>query len=499
MAGVFISYRRQDSQSAAGRLGDELKEGLPEVGIFRDVETIEPGVDFVDAINHALNSCSVLLVVIGPRWSSIADADGRRRLDDPNDYTRLEVATALKREGVRVIPVLVEGATMPVSDDLPEELKPLARRNAIELTDKRWKYDVGELETTLRQVLGLQGQPASIPRSVHRAPWKWVAVAIGLLALVLGLYFGVDNQPPDRTVIMPDVIGMPVDEAMKLLAEAHLTGQPEERQSADMTPGHIESTRPQAQALLSPDSRVILYVATPAPMQMPRLVGRSLRDAELMLKEMRLRLAEPTFVQTESAEPKTVLEQSPPAETAVEPGQEVGLTVSAEMSKASVPNLNGMDLDRAVEMLLAHGLKPGRTVFEPRERQDDAVNHVHRQSPKAELKIERGGKVDLWLWGPTIRLPNVIGYEARKASRTLDSFGLRSRLKYAEIDNVKAGVVIGQSPEGETEQNEGALVVLTIAKARSAGSVTPAITLNPKTIEALKANKVLLKPVVPAR
>ncbi|MGC3981300.1 MAG: toll/interleukin-1 receptor domain-containing protein [Steroidobacteraceae bacterium] len=162
MQGVFISYRRLDSQSAAGRLADHLKKRLPNTPLFRDVETIEPGVDFVDAINRALQSCGVLLAVIGPRWISLTDANGRRRLDDPNDYTRLEIVTALQRSNVRVIPVLVEGAGMPRTEELPEDLQPLCRRNAIELTDRRWDYDVGQLEETLRKALNID--PAPNPR-----------------------------------------------------------------------------------------------------------------------------------------------------------------------------------------------------------------------------------------------------------------------------------------------------------------------------------------------
>lgn len=186
MPGVFISYRRQDSQSAAGRLADHLKEQL-RTPVFRDVETIEPGVDFVEAIEKALASCAVMLVVIGPRWMSATDASGRRRLDDPNDYTRLEAGTALKRN-VRVIPVLVEGAVMPDAHDLPEELKPLARRNAIELSDKRWEYDVAQLVETLHKVLGdvgLAGSPLQRVKQVLTEPERMsdeLAKSMGLPA-----------------------------------------------------------------------------------------------------------------------------------------------------------------------------------------------------------------------------------------------------------------------------------------------------------------------------
>lgn len=218
MRGVFISYRRQDSQSAAGRLADHLKDHLQGVPIFRDVETIEPGVDFIDAINRALKSCSVLLAVMGPRWLTIADATGRRRIDDPHDYNRLEVAAALKRSDVRVIPVLVEGAQMPATEDLPDDLKPLSRRNAIELTDKRWDYDVGQLVETLRRVINSadEGSGASghdlADSSFHRSrqsvdltryrPALYGAGA--LFAAALGFALWPDNpEPPTIHVAEP--------------------------------------------------------------------------------------------------------------------------------------------------------------------------------------------------------------------------------------------------------------------------------------------------------
>ncbi len=208
MKGIFISYRRQDSQSAAGRLADHLREHMTEVPIFRDVETIEPGIDFVDAIGKALESCGILLAIIGPRWATMTDAAGRRRLDDPGDYARLEIATALKRSDVRVIPVLVEGAVMPGADELPEELKPLARRNAIELTDKRWEFDVSTLIDTLRKALGINPAPPPNPpyppKPTPTPPaagnWKKWAWGIGAL-VVLGAIFNAEEE--SQNVIPP--------------------------------------------------------------------------------------------------------------------------------------------------------------------------------------------------------------------------------------------------------------------------------------------------------
>ena len=207
MQGIFVSYRRQDSQSAAGRLSDHLREHLASVPIFRDVETIEPGVDFVEAIGRALKSCKVLLAVIGPRWATITDENGQRRLDNVNDYTRLEIATALKRSDVRVIPVLVEGAQMPGAEALPEDLAALARRNAVELSDKRWDYDVSQLQNTLRGILGLPDPepvpapaPHDRPAPVPARNWKlWGAAA--LLAIGVVVYLAEDQSGDSQDAI----------------------------------------------------------------------------------------------------------------------------------------------------------------------------------------------------------------------------------------------------------------------------------------------------------
>ena len=100
--------------------------------------SMELGIDFVEHINKAVGSCRLLVAVIGPRWASTQDAHGRRRLDDPADFIRVEVETGLRRPEVRVVPVLVQGARMPDADELPASLAELARRNALEVSDARW-------------------------------------------------------------------------------------------------------------------------------------------------------------------------------------------------------------------------------------------------------------------------------------------------------------------------------------------------------------------------
>jgi DNA-binding beta-propeller fold protein YncE len=148
---IFISYRHADSSAYAGRLYDRLKDRFGDERIFRDLE-MDFGIDFVERIEDTVGSCVVMVVVIGPSWLDARDDAGNRRLDDVDDYVRVEVSTALSRS-IRVIPVLVGDAKMPGKNDLPDALRPLARRNALQISDSRWDYDVGRLMQALDRVL----------------------------------------------------------------------------------------------------------------------------------------------------------------------------------------------------------------------------------------------------------------------------------------------------------------------------------------------------------
>jgi hypothetical protein len=165
MARIFISYRRGDSAGHSGRLFDRLRAAYGDDRVFMDVTGIEAGIDFVDAIDAAVGSCDVLLAVIGPEWLSSTGSDGKRRLDDPNDFVRVEIGSALRRD-VRVIPVLVDDAEMPTADALPEDIRRLARRQAVELRDKRWDADIEDLIAVIGKVLGQAGLQSAkaVPR-----------------------------------------------------------------------------------------------------------------------------------------------------------------------------------------------------------------------------------------------------------------------------------------------------------------------------------------------
>jgi len=180
-ANIFINYRREDSSGHAGRLFDALS-GHFAGRLFMDIDTLQPGVDFVDAIEQAVGSCEVLIVVIGREWLTIHDAAGHRRLDDPADFVRLELESALARN-IRVIPVLVQDAPMPRAEELPPSLARLARRNAIELSDARWAHDVQRLSRTLQDILR-EHPPAPAPWMAKRV-WLSLAALVVVAAVVL--------------------------------------------------------------------------------------------------------------------------------------------------------------------------------------------------------------------------------------------------------------------------------------------------------------------------
>jgi hypothetical protein len=149
--GVFVSYRREDGGDAAGRLADRLAERFGAGRVFMDVDAIEPGTDFAQAMIRAVEACDVLVAVIGPGWLAAANERGRR-LDDPDDWVRMEVRTALTK-GVLVIPVLVSSALMPSREDMPEDLAGLARRNALRVRHESFHADVGQLIAVIARVL----------------------------------------------------------------------------------------------------------------------------------------------------------------------------------------------------------------------------------------------------------------------------------------------------------------------------------------------------------
>jgi vacuolar-type H+-ATPase subunit H len=148
-ARIFVSYRRSDAGWPARWLADRLAEQFGAGVVFQDVDSIRPGDDYALAIEAAVGSCSVLLALIGPQWLAVEAGTGRR-LDDPQDWVRLEIEVAIRRR-IRVIPVLLDGAMMPVAEELPQSLQELARRQAVTLSPA--SLDLRVLVSTLQAVL----------------------------------------------------------------------------------------------------------------------------------------------------------------------------------------------------------------------------------------------------------------------------------------------------------------------------------------------------------
>ena len=191
MGSIFLSYRREDTEGQAGRLYDDLVAAFGSDSVFMDVADIQPGRDFRKSIDQSLNSCGVFLSLIGKNWLTAKDTSGQRRLDDPADFVRIETAAALKRD-IPVIPVLVQGASAPKADQLPDDLKELAFRNAVELTHPRWDSDIQVLIKALRPHISPSSpkpEPERVqPGSKLRAT-KSLAVIAVLLVIVIGLAF----------------------------------------------------------------------------------------------------------------------------------------------------------------------------------------------------------------------------------------------------------------------------------------------------------------------
>ena len=169
MRKIFISYRRDDADEAAGRLSDHLVNQFGQDSVFMDVDGIAPGRDFRKVIEETLTQCDVLLGVMGRNWVDIKDEAGHRRLDNESDFVRLEIASALRRD-IPVIPVRVQGATVPKPDSLPPDLKDFSYRNAVELTHERWNSDVQLLVEKMRRLFNEPCPPVGQPTPTFTPP-----------------------------------------------------------------------------------------------------------------------------------------------------------------------------------------------------------------------------------------------------------------------------------------------------------------------------------------
>ena len=187
MARIFISYRRADSRVITGRIHDRLAQAFDKNSIFKDVDNIPIGRDFRVILHQESSNCQVMLVIIGPNWLN-AEQQGKRRLDDPDDFVRLEVETGLQSENVLVVPILVDNASMPTASELPESMKALAFNNsAVVRHDPDFHRDMDQLIAALQSVLNPQPNVTIAPKPDKPDRWtssRILGAVIGLIGII---------------------------------------------------------------------------------------------------------------------------------------------------------------------------------------------------------------------------------------------------------------------------------------------------------------------------
>jgi hypothetical protein len=236
---VFISYRRDDAAGFAHAIYDRLVESLPKEQVFMDVIGIEAGADFVERLRSTVNQCDVLLALIGKRWLG-ESREGKPRIHDPNDWIRVEVSTAIQR-GVRIIPILLDGTSMPPAEALPEDLRSLVRMNAVDVRGSRLNADVWDLTGSTIMALGGKwppDEPGGKIYSVLAGIYALFAGAVVLFVMLAGMFmpeFGVPTVLGTGVFVLNAVLllRLPVHswvralsrpKALKIASLVHLVG-----------------------------------------------------------------------------------------------------------------------------------------------------------------------------------------------------------------------------------------------------------------------------------
>jgi hypothetical protein len=209
MSTIFISYRRETTAGEARALFSSLVARLGQDSVFMDVDGIDLGRDFRNVLRERIGSCDLVLVLIGRDWAHVKDEQGRIRLEDPDDFVRLEIESALKRDIV-VTPVLVQGAYMPAAEQLPVEIRDITYRNGFELGHNRWESDVQEM---IRR-LGLRNSkpsppPVVVPSGIRRHRVFLILCAGALLSAGLGVALVL--RPQSSVFEHPTIHDLPLD------------------------------------------------------------------------------------------------------------------------------------------------------------------------------------------------------------------------------------------------------------------------------------------------
>ena len=490
---IFISYRREDAEGEAGRLFDDLVAAFGEQSVFMDVATIGLGEDFRKVIDNSVAKCRVLLAVIGRNWLQDKDETGKRRLDNPSDFVRLETASALKRS-IPVVPVLVHGARMPRLEELPGDLQELAYRNGMEIRGTSWRSDVQVLIKALRsyveaptdpvpQPVPVQGgdappvQPAREPSPRPTPPppptpwWKRPAVVTAWLALIVAIAVVAYIFRPKPTVVVPDLNGIALaDATSKLQALNLVVGQKITREDAAKEPDTVLGQSPSAGTAAKSGTAVSLVLSQrPHRVAVPDLIGTSLGDAVAKLQGLNLVVGHRTNKVDKTKDPDTVLSQTPLPGSEVESQTAIDLVLSRrpETAVVVVPAIAGISLDSARQALAHRHLVIGTITHE--RRSDREPNIVLRVMPAAGSEVASGTGIDLLVseavTHPPVQVPDLRGKSLPQAQTQLqnDSLALGTTRKQPRAD-VTSGTVVGQSPSPGQQVQTGSRVDLTVSE-----------------------------------
>ncbi len=401
---VFVSYRRQDSNHIAGRLFDRLVERFGPDQVFMDVDSIAPGFDFHDAITQAVGTADVVLALIGPRWAGASDDAGRRRLDDPDDLVRAEIWAAIE-QGVRLVPVLVDGARMPAPDEVPPALQPLLRRQAVRLDHPTFRSDVEHLVSAISSApsstpVGASGGPATavmppgagasrgpgsfpglappVPAGPAVAPpgrRRRRALAVALAAVVVLAAALIAWQSRPDQVAVPDLTGMTVVEAGWALGDVDLVpGVPTTTAVDDPAlVGRVVGQDPVAVAQVAARSTVSLTVGGPldTPVPLPATQTTPVTTT-------------PTRTTTRTSGPKPSSRSTAPSPTSTASPTETTDELVA------VPEVTGLSVDDARASLAAAGFE---SVVRQEVAAPDDDGRVLDQSPPGGTRTELGATV----------------------------------------------------------------------------------------------------------
>jgi TIR domain/PASTA domain len=276
MSGIFINYRRSDTDGEATHLYGDLAGRFGAPRVFVDLEGILPAADFRQRIYEAIDSCDVMVTLVGPDWSTMRGPSGARRLDEPDDLLREEIARALSRN-IPVIPVLVNNTPMPKT--LPYKIQGLARLQAAPLRNTDWAYDLGRLVRRLEQFMAPSPQPPPprVPirpggaKPARRAGWLVALLflvtlaAVGLVGFTAYRILDRGGGIPVGEAVVPRVQGQELPLAIDAVQKAGFQPNPVPQQETDVEWTHVIRTDPPGGSKRRRGAQVTIYYSTRFP------------------------------------------------------------------------------------------------------------------------------------------------------------------------------------------------------------------------------------------